>query len=86
MGKSFDKIEDIFEDSAKAEFMEKLGKILDTEGCKMVVITGVPSKVRKGLEVEVWQTGSTYRYEELGFIQEGYNIVEFNGEEDKEQR
>jgi len=75
MVKNFGKIEDIIENSAKGEFLEKLSQILDTEGCKVVVISGVPNEKRDGLDMEVWQTGNTYRYEELGFIQEGYNIV-----------
>jgi len=76
MAKSFNKIDDILENSDKAELIEKLSKVLDVEGCKVVVITGVPNKETEGLDMEVWQTGHAYRYEEWGFIQEGSSIVE----------
>ena len=83
--KSFSQIEDILNNSDKAELLEKLGSVLSVEGCKVVVITGKPNKETGGIDVEVWQTGHKYRYEEYGFIIEGANIVEdYDGEEKQE--
>lgn len=76
MTKTFTKIDDILDNSDKAELIEKLSNVLDVEGCKVVVILGVPNAKTSDLDVEVWQTGNTYRFEELGFIQEGASIVE----------
>ncbi len=84
MGKTFDKIDDILTNSNKAELIEKLSAVLEVEGSKVVIITGVPNKEKKGLDVEVWQTGHDYSYEELGFIQEGLNIIEYSNSEGEE--
>jgi len=79
--KKITKIDDILGNSDKAELVEKLADVLEVEGCKVVIIVGVPNKEKDGLDVEVWQTGHDYRYEEWGFIQEGSSIVEnYNGE------
>lgn len=81
MGRSFTKIDDILDNSDKAELIEKLSAVLEIEGCKVVIITGIPNKENNGLDMEVWQTGHNYRYEEWGFIQEGSSIVEnYNGD------
>ena len=36
-------IKDIMDNSDKAELIEKLSDVLDTEGCKVVIVTGVPN-------------------------------------------
>jgi len=74
--KGFTKIEDILDNSDKAELIEQLSNVLNEEGCKVVIITGVPNAKTGGLYIEVWQTGHKYRYEEWGFIQEGLTLVE----------
>lgn len=80
--KSFSQIEDILSESNKAEMLEKLGSVLSVDGCKVVIITGIPNKETGGIDVEVLQTGHKYRYEEHGFIMEGANIVEgYDGDE-----
>ncbi len=74
--KRFDKIDDILDNSAKAELIEKFSDALDVQGCKVVVLIGIPNSETGALDMEVWQTGHLYRYEEWGFIQEGLSIVE----------
>ncbi len=76
MVKKFKEIEDILNNSDKAEFLEKLSNQLDIDGCRIVVITGIPNKEKHCLDVEVWQTGFDYLFEEHGFILTGLDIVE----------
>lgn len=76
------RIKDIFENSDKAEFIEKISVALDTEGCKMVVIFGIPNE-HGNLDMDVWQFGHCYLYEEAGFIHEALNIID-NHDTDEE--
>lgn len=81
MAKKITEVEDILANSDKAELVEKFSEVLDTKGCKVVVIAGVPNE-KAGLDINVWQTGFCFSYEMLGYIKEGANIVEDYGRED----
>ncbi len=67
-------IEEILKNSDKGVVLEQLADILESEGHKVVIIMGKPRE--DDLDIEVIQFGFKYRFEELGFIQEGQNIVE----------
>ncbi len=78
--KKVSRIEDILENSDKAEVIEKLSSALEIEGVKIVIIIGVPNE-KGDLDMEVCQIGHRYRYEEYGFIDEGARIVgNFDGD------
>lgn len=85
MEKNIPQIEDILNNSTKAEIIEKIGDALSAEGCKLVAIIGTPNEETDSLDVVVWQLGYKYAFEELGFIMIGANIVEdYSGQEAKE--
>ena len=69
-------LKELFENSDKAEFLEKLADVLASEGHRVVVIYGTRNKVGNGLNVRVVQSGFQYVFEELGFMQEGFEILE----------
>jgi len=83
MRKDIIKVEDILDNSDKAELVEKFSEVLDTEGCRVVVIAGVPNE-KKGLDINVYQTGFRYNYELFGFIREGINIVDEYGDREED--
>lgn len=74
--RQFGKVKDILEDSAKGELVEKFAEALDTKDARVVLILGIPQEDPARLEIVVWQTGHTYRYEQLGFIQSAYDMVQ----------
>ena len=76
MEKNIPQIEDILNNSTKAEIIEKIGDALSAEGSRLVVIIAMPNEENNDLDVEVWQTGHKYAYEEYGLIMLGANIVE----------
>lgn len=75
MKKKFIGIDDILASSDKAELIEKLGEVLEIEGSKVVIITGVPNTENGGLDMVIHQTGHKYLYEVSGFIQEADYIL-----------
>jgi len=74
----------MMENSDKAELLEKLAEVLDTEGHRLVVITGIPNDAGTGLDMEISQSGFTYLFEELGYIQEGLDIAEHQCDPDED--
>ena len=76
------RIKDIFENSDKAEFIEKISVALDTKDSKMVVMVSIPNG-NGDLDMNVWQFGFHYLYEEYGFIREGAKILDDCGWEDE---
>lgn len=68
-------IKDIFDSSDKAQLIEDISDVLDTEGCKVVIITGVP-KEDGNLEMYVRQTGHKYVFEAVGFLGEAIDILQ----------
>lgn len=82
MEKKSASIESLLDNSNKADIIEKIGEVLEREGCKLVLITGVPNE-RKGLDIEIKQSGLTYLFEQVGFMLEALDIVEhWTGVED----
>ena len=59
----------------KEMLLKKLSDVLNIEGRKVVIITGVPND-KGGLSMEILQTGHKYRYEVYGFLREGCMIVD----------
>lgn len=85
MKKKIMRVEDLLEDSHKAEILELLGDTLGIEGAKVVIITGIPNEETGNLSMTVQQSGFTYVFEQLGFIQEGFDIVEDSTTRDDEE-
>ncbi len=75
-------IEDFLESNDKAELIERISDVLNTDGCRVLVITGVPND-KKGLDIVVRQHGHKYCFEVMGFMKEGFEILEQMGEEDE---
>lgn len=87
MKKSIREIADILEDSNKADIIEQLGAALDTEGARIVIVTGIPNKDTDKLDISVLQSGHLYAYEQVGFIEEALQIVEhYAGGDNEEER
>lgn len=77
-------IKKLLDDSAKAELLEKIADVLDTDGHRLVVITGTPGTENSSMAVTVYQSGFQYLFEELGFIREGHDIEEDRSEDEDE--
>ena len=69
-------IKKLLDNSAKADLLEKIADVLDTDGHRLVVIIGTPNTEDSNMTVMVYQSGFQYLFEELGFIREGHDIEE----------
>ena len=77
-------IKKLLDDSAKAELLEKIADVLDTEGHRLVIIAGTPNTEDSNMTVMVYQSGFQYLFEELGFIREGHDVEEDRTDDEDE--